>query len=236
VKKGSRRAAPATHIDDRPRPREIVGTATELFAKRGYHAVGMRAIAAAVGVQTASLYNHFPAKSKILHTIALRVTRDFLSTHLALLDAPGSRAERLFRLIREHIRFFWEHRLAVSVMLAELRALDPADFDEIQAMRRSYQRAMREFIAAGVREGEFDVPDASVSTLAILDMINGIVRSDWFDPGGRYSIDEFADLYAALAVENLLRAKSLRGARARRPGRPRRSIKRASRRGGVGDE
>ena len=39
----------------------IVEEAFALFASRGFHAVSVRDIAAAVGIKDASLYNHFPA-------------------------------------------------------------------------------------------------------------------------------------------------------------------------------
>ena len=47
----------------------IVEAAFGLFAERGYHAVSVRDIAAAVGVKDASLYNHFPGKQAIFDAV-----------------------------------------------------------------------------------------------------------------------------------------------------------------------
>src|SRR5688572_20941928 len=99
-------ASPATsevaapEAPPRPRPERILDVATRLFARDGYHAVGMRAIAEAAGVRPSSLYNHFPSKQKILHAISLSVTRDFVERQRPLFEGDGSRAERLLRLFR----------------------------------------------------------------------------------------------------------------------------------------
>ena len=58
----------------------IVEEAFALFASRGFHAVSVRDIAAAVGIKDASLYNHFSGKQAIFDAIvrdALERTRRF---------------------------------------------------------------------------------------------------------------------------------------------------------------
>jgi AcrR family transcriptional regulator len=49
--------------------RLIVHAAIELFSKKGFTETGVREIAAAVGVNESSLYNHFDSKSAILQYI-----------------------------------------------------------------------------------------------------------------------------------------------------------------------
>ena len=48
---------------------DIITTATALFNKRGYHRVGMRDIAADLGISTGNLTYHFPKKQDILQAI-----------------------------------------------------------------------------------------------------------------------------------------------------------------------
>ena len=47
----------------------ITDKALELFSERGYDAVGVGEIAAAVGIKAPSLYNHFPSKQSIFDAI-----------------------------------------------------------------------------------------------------------------------------------------------------------------------
>ncbi|RJQ76403.1 TetR/AcrR family transcriptional regulator [Pseudonocardiaceae bacterium YIM PH 21723] len=55
----------------RPRDRraQVVAAAADLFARRGYHAVGMTEIAEAVGVRASALYRHFAGKQELLRAV-----------------------------------------------------------------------------------------------------------------------------------------------------------------------
>ena len=178
--------------------------ATELVAAQGYRAVGMRSIADAVGIRTSSLYHHFASKEELLLAISLDVTRDFIVGNVALLDGPGTPDQRLAALIRRHVAYFVDHRLEQTVSRRELRELEPEHLEEVLEYERVYQRRVEELVSAAVRSGAFHVPDPKVSTLAVLDMINGI--GGWFRSDGRLSVDELAELYVDMVLD-VLRAR-----------------------------
>lgn len=183
------------------RQAEIVRVATELFACHGYRAVGMRSIAEAVGIRTSSLYHHFASKEDLLYAISLEVTRDFIEGNIELLSGPGRPEQRLAALIRRHVAYFVEHRLQQIVSRREVRELTPEHFEEVLAHERFYQTTVEEFIARSVAAGVFDVADAKVAALALLDMVNGI--GGWFRDSGRLSPDELAELYVAMVLDLL---------------------------------
>lgn len=183
----------------------ILRAATELFAVEGFHGVGMRAIADAVGIRSSSLYHHFPSKMDLLDAIATEATQQFVESHLALLEGDGSRAERLRRLLREHILYFWEHRTEEFVGLRELRQLEPERRKRINTIRLRYQHALEETIRGGAQDGEFDAPDPHIATLAVLNMVNGV--NDWFQPGGAFTIEDVAAAYADIAVDRIIAAR-----------------------------
>jgi AcrR family transcriptional regulator len=69
----------------------ILRTALDLFAERGYHASGMRTLAATVGVRESALYHHFPSKAALLDA----VVADFAARSRAALEAdPGDLLDR----------------------------------------------------------------------------------------------------------------------------------------------
>src|SRR3712207_3217233 len=111
----------ATNDAPTARRNDILRTAAELFAQRGFNAVGMRAIADAVGMRSSSLYYHFPSKMDILHAIALDATKAFVEFQLPRFHTEGSHAERLTELFRQHVMYFWEHRVEEAVGLRELK-------------------------------------------------------------------------------------------------------------------
>src|SRR4051812_20150459 len=142
-------AVDADRTDLTKRQAEIRHVATELFAKHGYRAVGMRAIADAVGIRTSSLYYHFASKEQILYSIGLDLTRDFVEGHLSLLSRSGSYAERLAALVRAHVTFFVEHRLEEQVAKRELRELADDHLRSVMHFERLYRAHIREFLEHG---------------------------------------------------------------------------------------
>lgn len=182
-----------------PRQDEIVRVATQLFARDGYRAVGMRSIAEEVGVRTSSLYHHFPSKENLLFAISLDVTRDFIRGYADLLSGDAPAEQRLAAFVRGHVTYFAAHRLEQAVSRRELRELSAEHIAEVRSYQRAYQHRVERFFADAVASGEFRVPDPSVAALAVLDMVNGI--GGWYREGDRLSIDRIADLYVTMALE-----------------------------------
>lgn len=189
-------------IRSRRRKTDIASTAAQIFARDGYANVGMRDIADAVGIRGASLYHHFTSKEEILFAICLTVTQEPADDTLPLLDAPGTPTERLSSLVRAHLRHLTRRRVEYIVGLHELASLIPEHRATIEDYRRRYQRRVRDVVAAGMRTGEFTVPDARLAAFAMVDMLNGI--SAWYHEDGDMSIDDIADAYVDLAVGRLL--------------------------------
>ena len=54
---------------------DILQASLRLFARAGFEATGMREIAAAVGIQPASVYKHFACKQAILDALVRRLPR-----------------------------------------------------------------------------------------------------------------------------------------------------------------
>ncbi|MGW5269187.1 TetR/AcrR family transcriptional regulator [Rhodococcus sp. NPDC003994] len=184
------------------RKEDIASQAARIFARDGYANVGMRDIADAVGIRGASLYHHFPSKEEILFAICLTVTREPVEENLPLLDAPGTPTERLSALVRAHLHHLTRRRVEYVVGLHELASLLPEHRAAVEDYRRHYQRRVRDVVAAGMRTGEFGVPDARIAAFALVDMLNGI--SAWYHDDGDLGIDEVSDAYVDLAVGRLL--------------------------------
>jgi AcrR family transcriptional regulator len=183
---------------------QIVAVAAELFARDGYHAVGMRDVAEALGIRGASLYHHHRSKEEILFAVCLTVTAEPVEQNLPLLDAAGTPSERLSALVRAHLRHLVARRVEYLVGLHELPALTPEHRAVVEDHRRYYHRRVRDVITAGVRSGEFTVPDARLAAFALLDTLNGI--AGWYRADGPLPLDAVVDGYVALLIGGMLRA------------------------------
>jgi AcrR family transcriptional regulator len=72
-----------------PRRQQILSTAADLFAARGFHGVSMGDIGAAVGVSGPALYKHFAGKEDILGQCLLHASDQLLAGARELLSDGG---------------------------------------------------------------------------------------------------------------------------------------------------
>ena len=171
-----------------PRVREA---AQKLFARGGYAAVSMRAIAAEVGVQAGALYNYTPDKQTLLFDLMESHMTDLLA---AVHDDPDQAPEaRLKAFVTFHIPFHAARPDAVFIAYMELRNLSPANFARIEALRRTYEDGLERILRDGVASGAFHVEDTKIATFALIAMLTGV--NTWFRDGGRLSMDEVVAQY-----------------------------------------
>lgn len=177
---------------------KLRNAALELFAKSGYAAVSMRAIAAATGVQAGAIYNHFPTKQDLLNEL-LQVHMETLLSSWEEAETPGlAPPDALEQFVRFHIRYHLDRSREVFISYMELRSLEDGNFHEIERLRRQYERAPRAILERGAADGSFDIIDPQVSTMAIIAMLNGMTT--WYRESGRLSLDEIEAVYVRLVA------------------------------------
>ena len=74
---------------------DILQASLRLFARAGFEATGMREIAAAVGIQPASVYKHFACKQAILDALIRRMDERYELTAVAIGLPEGSVDEQV---------------------------------------------------------------------------------------------------------------------------------------------
>ncbi|HET7292284.1 MAG TPA: TetR/AcrR family transcriptional regulator [Vicinamibacteria bacterium] len=84
--------------------RQILDAARELFARRGYESVTMRAVAEAIEYSPPTIYNHFEDKEDLVQALC---REDFTRLFSALNAGPHARdpVERIRRMGRAYARF-----------------------------------------------------------------------------------------------------------------------------------
>lgn len=190
-------------LDEGRVPREeILERASLLFYERGYGATSIRDIADAVGISSSTMYHHFANKQDVLYAIVSRFMSDFVDATVPVLrDTTVSPSERIRRMVRLHIEISDDRRPELLIGNPIRYALDPAQRGHATGLQVAYHDAVRDTIAEGRQAGEFRVEDVSITTLAILDMLNGI--REWFSSSGRLSRAEIIERYTALVFTML---------------------------------
>ena len=175
----------------------IRDAATSLFARHGYEAVSIRQIGAEVGVQAAALYRYFPTKEDLLF--------ELMQEHMtALIESweaqrpTGDPAGRLAAFVGNHIRFHIERRHSTHVNNMELRSLSHEKLSAILRLRGNYEKELRLILREGEDAGAFVVEDVTLTAMAIIQMITGVIV--WFRPDERLSVEQVSDTYHKMTM------------------------------------
>lgn len=185
-----------------PETRDAIHEAAiELFARLGYNATSMRAMAAAARVQPAAIYHWYPNKEAILISLQDDFMKQLTEKVVAAMERHTRPALRLAAAVREHVVFHGLNRQAAFVTDSEIRALSDMPRRALVAKRDDYQAMFNELIRDGIRDGTLRSSDAYVATYAILLQCTGVAL--WFDPRGPLKLDEVAELHVELVLGSL---------------------------------
>ena len=191
-----------------PETREAIhAAALELFARLGYHATSMRAIAAAAEIQPAAIYHWYRSKEAILVGLQDEFMADLTAKVTAAIAEHERPALKLAAAVREHVVFHGLHRRAAFVTDSEIRALTEVPRRALVAKRDSYQKMFGELIREGIRDGSLRSSNARVASYAILLQCTGVAL--WFDPEGPLGLDEVAGIHVELVLGSLGAAPEL---------------------------
>lgn len=179
----------------------ILEAAAELFYQHGYEATTLRGVAAKVGIQVGSLYNHINGKDDLLRSIMLGVMEDLLAAQRAALRGRTDAVDCLRAAIDCHIRFHADRAREVFIGNSELRSLDDKDRRTVVAKRDQYEKVLRDLVQAAVAEGRVDVVDIRLQVYAIVAV--GTHVSTWYRPRGPLSLDEIVDKYTLIMLRQL---------------------------------
>jgi AcrR family transcriptional regulator len=175
-----------------------------LIHRRGFEAMSLRELAAEVGIQAASLYNHIRTKQDLLFDLIREHLEALLTQTDAALDkAPPDGTERLRAFIAHHVLYHLEKKQEVFIANFELRALEPQHYATIVTMRRAYEGKLIALLDVGVAAGEFEIRDTRITAYAILAMLTGACT--WYKPEGRLTKAEVVELHTDMVLHGCVR-------------------------------
>jgi AcrR family transcriptional regulator len=183
----------------------LLDAAVQAFGAKGFHGTTTRDIAAAAGMSPAAVYVHHRSKEELLHVISreghrttLELVRRAASAGSAGSAGPASPTERLAAIAREFGRHHAQGHTWARIVNYELEALSPDHREEIRALRIAIEQEVRAVIEEGIAAGEFDVPEVSMATTAVLSL--GIDIARWYRDDGRWTPEDVGDHMAGLAL------------------------------------
>lgn len=174
-----------------------------LIYSQGYEAMSLRRLAAEVGIQAGSLYNHITTKQDLLFDL-IKVHMDELMERLdQALAGISDPEDRLQAFIAFHVGYHITRKREVFICYSELRSLEPKNYEIVVGLRQHYERKLIGILDDGVAEGRFTVADTTVAAYGILAMLTGVCT--WFSPAGRLTKEEVTDIYTGMVRHGLVR-------------------------------
>lgn len=189
-----------------PRTAEIVQTAAELFAERGYDATSLQDIANAAGIRKASLYAHVTHKEQFLQIICEAYMDRAVENAQAVYSSDAPALEKL----REMVRFLFgsidQYRAHVTVFLQEMRHFDNEGFEHIRRKRDGWERILVSIFREGIAAGELRQFEPRVVAFLFVGMVQWAYR--WYSPEGELSVDDLTEVAVNLVTRGIKRDPS----------------------------
>ena len=178
------------------RKNQIIETATQLFKSKGYSGTSMRDLATEVGMVVGGLYSHVNSKDEILQNICFDMANKFLHHINNVLSMDGiSNEDRLDLAIQGHVKIISADINATSVFWNEWKYLHDPWLSDFSKMQIEYETKFRSILENGVTAGEFNIDDASFTTMAILSSLNGLQKWRTYSQLPEELASSFAQLF-----------------------------------------
>lgn len=154
---------------------QILATAAELFASRGFHGVSVADLGAACGISGPALYKHFSSKQAMLAEMLVSISEELLRVGQQRASEAAVADAALAALVDWHVDFALRHRPLIVVQDRDWESLPPQAREQV----RSLQRAYVDLWAAQLRllDPGLDLPTARAMAHAAFGLINSTPHS-----------------------------------------------------------
>jgi AcrR family transcriptional regulator len=216
VARNAARSAPAEQapVDDirdavsRLKRERIISTAVDLFHNYGLSKTTLEAVAKKMNVTKPFIYSHFKSKDDLLAEICSRGIRASLDVLNRVVQSEGTPTEKVRAMARDFMLAVIENQGHIAIYTREEKHMSKESRDNINKMRREFDRKICELLDAGVASGEFVVDDVHLASLSIGGLISWSYV--WYRAGGRLTPVEVANKVADLVLA-MIQAKPARG-------------------------
>jgi AcrR family transcriptional regulator len=117
---------------------QILDTAAELFAAKGFHGVSVGEIGRACGISGPALYKHFDSKDAVLAAMLVGISERLLEEGRTRVARAGDAREALESLVAWHTDFALRHRALIVVQDRDWQSLPPTARERVRHLQREY--------------------------------------------------------------------------------------------------
>lgn len=174
----------------------LLHEAARLFRDKGYERTTVRDLAAAVGIQSGSLFHHFRTKEEILRAVMVETIRLNTALMQAAVDAAKTHRDKLQALIRAELESInGQTGEAMAVLVFEWRSLSEASQGYVLKLRDIYEQLWLDVLEALKKEGVL-IAEPFVVRRLLTGALSWTVT--WYRPDGGLSLDDLTEQVVAM--------------------------------------
>ncbi|UDL06526.1 TetR/AcrR family transcriptional regulator [Marinobacter sp. CA1] len=179
----------------------LLKEAAKLFRDKGYERTTVRDLAAAVGIQSGSLFHHFRSKEDILKAVMVETIQLNTALMRAAVEAADSHEDKLRALIRAELEsVLGQTGEAMAVLVFEWRSLSDGAQAEVLALRDIYEQLWLDVLATLAEAGAIKA-DAFVVRRLLTGALSWTIT--WYRSDGGMDLAELTDqVMLTLAVSH----------------------------------
>jgi len=181
------------------RRQEVVDTAAEVFARRGYQETSVSDLSAATGIATGGLYHYIGSKERLLVAVLDDLMEPLLERAGEIVAAGAPPEQELRTLVRAWVEHIAAHRAHMIVFGQERHVIErEPQWRRIRSSRKRFERLLDGVLERCERESGHRFADRRLTLLALLGMVNHAAQ--WYSPRGRLTPQEVADGFCDLVL------------------------------------
>ncbi len=182
---------------------EIAARAAALFATNGVQATTMENVAAAVGIQKASLYYFFGSKDALVGAIirpAVQAMCDKIDSIAATDNSPDVQLRMAIGALAQAFDVYADEMVILVRERLHVIVTDD-EYQEIRRLKAHFTTIWDHIIAAGQRAGLFTAGDSRLQAFAMIGALNWMYA--WYEPN-TYDVDTVTTMFIEVLVEGIL--------------------------------
>ncbi|WP_375192170.1 TetR/AcrR family transcriptional regulator [Marinobacter sp.] len=175
----------------------LLTEAARLFREKGYERTTVRDLAAAVGIQSGSLFHHFRSKEEILKAVMVETIRLNTALMQAAMEAADTPRQKLRALIRAELESInGQTGEAMAVLVFEWRSLSVEAQADVLELRDIYEKLWLDVLERLGHEGAM-----AADPFVVRRMLTGALSwtVTWYKPErGGLTLDGLTDQVMAM--------------------------------------
>lgn len=160
--------------------RRILAAATEVFAREGYHATRMDAIARAAGASKGAVYFHFPGKLELFSALVEEFAAALAAGVAEAIARERHGMARVEAAVRAALAAFGRHRTLSRIVLVEAASLGPVYAAKRHEVLGRFAALIRGHLDEAVADGSIPPLDTAVAAYAWLGAVHELV-TQWLE-------------------------------------------------------